>query len=768
MITLLPFQIKSAEQIAKRYMEFQNSENRPYETRTRPTPFYQALSALTGAGKTPILADAVVQMRLAMPVEPLVLWISKAKAVIDQTYKNFRPGGKYAHLVDMFAVTYLKDLTPDMIADETVPIISIATTGTFNQRDQAESSLRIYQVDQDRGSKSLWEFIKDRKTADGRRRDLIIVYDEGHNLSNQQIELLFDLEPEAILVASATLRTPGKLGAMIERLKAAGWQQNELVTSVSSKDVVEAQLVKKQIVLGGYETSMELALEPMLSKMKTLESTVKELGLSIRPKAIYVCKTNVNQEEGTLDDPAVPFDHRKAPPILIWRYLVQKGVDPSTIAVYCDLRFVRDFPPPKEFVLFSQGEKDFEEFQQGDYRHIIFNLSLQEGWDDPDCYLAYIDKSMESSVQIEQVIGRVLRQPCATHYPVSDLNTAHFYIRMDDRTVFPEILERVRTKIAAEFPEVDLDSFTDSGSCGSRILEPVKEVRYVPQTHIDASGAINPLEHIINSIHDYRADSVNTIGQGLRTEVIQKVASDETSEIISTFLPHTNKITARWVIDREIQKLYPRARGVCVLNDPKFDAKIEFTSRAYQLLREAGEEIVDTYLENSILISDNENLYEVGPVVINPEKAEVFTNALHSRYSGLNSLELSFARAIDGLGLPWARNPSNGGYSIPLLVKGTNRNFFPDFLVWKDNIVYALDPKADDLIVHDSGRKLFDIRDPEGHLNIAVRLFTRGEWIDNPITKINDRGYTVWALRAGRVWTRHYTTIEEAVGASLT
>src|SRR5690606_2391410 len=111
------------------------------------------------------------------------------------------------------------------------------------------------------------EYIKERKTTNGQRRDLIIVYDEGHNLSDQQIELLFELEPEAILVASATLRTPGKLGAMIERLRSSGWE-GDLVTSVSSRDVVEAGLVKRQLVIGGYETSMELALETMLSKME--------------------------------------------------------------------------------------------------------------------------------------------------------------------------------------------------------------------------------------------------------------------------------------------------------------------------------------------------------------------------------------------------------------------------------------------------------------------------------------------------------------------
>ena len=67
------------------------------------------------------------------------------------------------------------------------------------------------------------------------------------------------------------------------------------------------------------------------------------------------------------------------------------------------------------------GDKDYEAFTSGDYRHVIFNLSLQEGWDDPLVYFGYIDKSMESNIQVEQTIGRLLRQPGGVHYPVERL-----------------------------------------------------------------------------------------------------------------------------------------------------------------------------------------------------------------------------------------------------------------------------------------------------------------------------------------------------------
>ena len=56
--------------------------------------------------------------------------------------------------------------------------------------------------------------------------------------------------------------------------------------------------------------------------------------------------------------------------------------------------------------------------------------------------------------------------------------------------------------------------------------------------------------------------------------------------------------------------------------------------------------------------------------------------------------------------IQWVRNPSNGGYSIPLLDKGDTRHFYPDFLVWQDDLIFAIDPKAGHLLTKDAGRKL--------------------------------------------------------------
>jgi type III restriction enzyme len=574
------------------------------------------------------------------------------------------------------------------------------------------------------------------------------------------------------------MRTPGRLGRMIERLKDAGWSDEThddtkevvrscLVTAVSSKAVVDAGLVKKQIVIGGYESIMETMLDEMLDAMAVTSQKALEMAGFV-PKAIYVCRTNINQDDGSTDLPSRPFVERRAPPILIWRYLVEKkGVDPADIAVYCDLKFDRQaYPPPIDFKLFSGGEQDFAVFSAGKYRHIIFNLSLQEGWDDPACAYAYIDKSMGSTVQVEQVIGRVLRQPGAQHYPDPDLNTASFFIRVDNRQEFPRILKFVQDKLGAEMPGVRVEGYSDPGDRQRSRQEP-KETPTIPEIHIDAGEAVIPLAVVLKLVHDYRNKPVETVGKGEVVRATQTVGTGDKAFVQTLDTPHSNRVMARWLMRRGMQSLFPEAAKAVDWADPRFDARVEITSTAAVSLREAAEKLVDAYIEHSELVFEEENPYKVGPVLVNPKKAKPYKNALHASYD-LNGFEEEIADAIDDTALTWARNPSNGGYSIPLLDKGDTRNFFPDFLVWQDGLIFALDPKGGHLLMKDAWRKLLDIRDEKGNRKVLVRFISKGKWTDD-IKQVGSEGLTVWSMTktTGKVKARPVATAAEAVSAAL-
>ena len=148
MLELKAFQSDSAKSIADRYAFFANHPDRPRKG-VKPRPFFQALSALTGAGKTPILAQAVALMRAHFSSEPIVFWMSKAKSVVAQTATNFSGGGKYSEVVEGFRVINVAQLNPVLIEDETTPLLVMATTGLFNNKDQAEGALNIYKKDED-------------------------------------------------------------------------------------------------------------------------------------------------------------------------------------------------------------------------------------------------------------------------------------------------------------------------------------------------------------------------------------------------------------------------------------------------------------------------------------------------------------------------------------------------------------------------------------------------------------------------------------------
>ncbi|ALN73094.1 hypothetical protein [Aureimonas sp. AU20] len=373
-----------------------------------------------------------------------------------------------------------------------------------------------------------------------------------------------------------------------------------------------------------------------------------------------------------MDSPHAPFVKRKAPPILIWRYLTeQKGIPAAEIAVYGDLKVdQRDFPLPADFRLFSGGDDDFAAFTAGNFRHIIFNQALQEGWDDPTCGFAYIDKSMASATQVEQVIGRALRQPGVQHYANPILNTAHFYIRTGSRQEFQTILDTVRRRISGETPDVRIDGYSDQRDRTRSRLEP-KERRTVPEIHIDADAAVDQLADAVAGIHDYASDDVNTTGPGELSRAVQIVGERTPTQIETIRKDHSNRIVARWLVRRHMQSIYPEATKTIDWADPKFEVRIEITSVAATALREAAERLVDTYLDHSELSFEDANLYVVPSVLVKPDEVERFENALHDGYSDLQDNELEVARAIDTTGYMWSRSmprssgrtagPPNGG-----------------------------------------------------------------------------------------------------------
>lgn len=752
MIELFEFQRRAADQIAVRCVDYlagpvviEARGNR------RVIPFFQALDAITASGKTVILAEATNSIRASLPIAPLVLWLSKGKVVVDQTYANLTPGGKYHHLLPGFDIKALAEYDVTDVASTTVPIVYIATVGTFNQRDKERGTLLIHKSDiEDTANESIWDSLSSRLDEDGRRRPLIIVYDEAQNLTDLQTDLLLELEPEIFLAASATMKIPRHLADEMHTLKVQGsYSDEELVTHVDAKAVAESGLVKDTLVLAGYRTPMEEAVSELLSDLEQAEADTSLCDIGGHPKAIYVCKTNIVESDAfQRDDPKRHFDQRQAPPILIWRYLVSQGVPPDDIAVYCALTFDKSFPPPAEFRHFKGGDNDYEAFIAGDFHHVIFNLSLQEGWDDPLCYFAYVDKSMDSAVAVEQLIGRVLRQPNARHYTAERLNTAHFYVRVDRNDVFTRMLESVGRKLAAEAPSTLLIASAPGRSRPTEVRP--KKTAEIPGTALDSTSAVHPVQRLLDRFPDFRFDpGPNVESQGTRSIVRAIVGDDVVTDVEWERFNLSHAVTIRWLFIREVRRQYPRALEVVDVSTEKFDAKVGMGSIAHAQTNDLATEIVDAYLDNVNLVQKKVDPYTVGPILVREDEMESFRYALHTGYSGLNGPELEFANELNKLRMPWVRNPARGsGYGIPLVSRGPSQTFYPDFLVWNGDDIYAIDPKGGHILHEAAARKLLSIRQPRGSsVALHVRLISEGTWSED-VERQSPDGYTLWSTKA--------------------
>jgi type III restriction enzyme len=374
---------------------------------------------------------------------------------------------------------------------------------------------------------------------------------------------------------------------------------------------------------------------------------------------------------------------------------------------------------------------------------------------------------MGSQTQVEQVIGRVLRQPGAQHYNDPLLNRATFYIRLDNKQQFRPILDEVKKRIGVEPGGVDIRVSTGMGGTAKARQMPKSEMT-VPRIYVLSDQAAIDMDTVLESTPDYGAGGANADGVGSREVGLLKVGENADVTLLESTVAHSSRVTARWIVRREMRTLYPRALHALDDSDHRFDAMLDRTSIAAGQFRALGRQLVDAFLGGSSLRIEPTDLHKVGPIDAKPDKARTYKNAIHDAYD-LNEPEEKVAYAIDSTGLTWCRNPENGGWSIPLLDTGGTYNFYPDFLVWKGKDIYALDPKGAHILASNAYRKVLSIQKGTTGPRILARLISDGKWSDD-VKPLGKDGVTVWSwdTAIGKLRAKHYATVEKAVKGALT
>jgi type III restriction enzyme len=706
---LFPFQDEAAQSLreaALSWVAYAVRRGHPPEYGAYPIPFLGQLKAVTGSGKTPVLASTVSGVG-----DAVVFWTTRSSAVVEQTYANLN--GKYRGLLTPGAKV-IRDIPSQLAWRElidatkglTIWVLTVASWNEAEPGSNGDARLRLRREQPDWAGDGA-PFDQLRETL---KRPLWIVSDESHNQSEVQLDQLAALKPRGFFMASATPLV-NELFKKWEDALNEGEETKALFAAgrvpIKTRDVVDANLLKTTIEVVDYRSGSEESLDGALAALERVQAAADDENASVMPRAIYVVEKS-NPPRGSKGE---------ARPVAIWRHLRARGVPADEIAIYTD---TKELPEDAERVASLSA-------LEPRYRHIIFNQALQEGWDDPEAYVCYFDGATKSFVRIRQILGRVLRQPSAKHYAAEALNTATLILETPT-SAYETVITELKAELRLYAPEDEPAFATVRVKTRKEPLTPVPLKRGAKKLSLTRwalkAPSMTPVEKDLKSqaSRPWSDEDLAAPGTGRKATVSLKEGSEEYEDIdvLRSARIRNGAFLRRRILQRNracLNAIHPdRFTG------PSFDQLSCYGSQAQDELIALAARIVDdfeTKVEYQEDPDPDRTTWKIGEYRPRSEEMTPFDRAAHAEYSrsDFNKDETPFARAIDRVrGVTWARNPTteSQGYGIPLPKKvGDSSTFYPDFLVWKKGECWAVDTTGRHLLDAKVRGKLFALESPK-------------------------------------------------------
>ena len=381
---------------------------------------YFCLRVPTGGGKTWLAAKSValVNTHLLRCEHSVILWLVPSKPIRDQTLRALRDRlhPYYTALREAGPITVMdldeaKSVTRATL--DTSTTIIVATRQAFQVED--EESRKVYQ-----SSGALMHHFdnlsptqRDGLLTEGegaerttpcslanvlRLRRPFVVVDEAHN---SRTELAFDMlarfRPAGVMELTATPdleRTP-----------------SNVLHSVSAAELKAEEMIKLPVVLET-EPNWQQCLADAIGRRDALHKLADEERRSGSP---YL-----------------------RPLVLIQSEPRRAGVETLDFERVKNELITNHSIPASEIVVATGEEKGLEQID-ADYKlgianpacpvkFVITQKALAEGWDCPFAYILVSMASLSSATAVEQLLGRVLRQPGASHRQAKALNQSYAFV----------------------------------------------------------------------------------------------------------------------------------------------------------------------------------------------------------------------------------------------------------------------------------------------------------------------------------------------------
>ena len=386
---------------------------------SEPVPAYRPLEGLedvpyacirlpTGGGKTLLAAHAV---RLAADyVErdfPLVLWLAPSTTIADQTLAALKDtrhpyrqalDEAFSGRVRVLDVGERRLIRPQDLADGV--LIVVGTMQAFRVSDTGDRN--VYADDEafEPHFKAIPETAPNlERNTEGARKGMIklsfanllhwwrpvLILDEAHNfVTGLSGDVKRRLNPACVIEFTATPQ-----------------RKSNTIYAASARALQAAEMIKLPIMLTEHQ-SWEAAVSGALGERARLaEAAAKDGGAYVRPITLFKAQPDSG------DDP----------------------ITPARLKVH----LIENENIPAERIAVATGNvRDLDGINLLDpactIEHVITVAALREGW---DCSFAYVLCSLanlRSDTAVEQLLGRVLRQPYAQRRNTEALNRAYAHV----------------------------------------------------------------------------------------------------------------------------------------------------------------------------------------------------------------------------------------------------------------------------------------------------------------------------------------------------
>ena len=407
---------------------------------------YFCLRVPTGGGKTFLAASSValVNTHLLRSEHSVVLWLVPSDAIREQTLKALRhPAHPYHHALKLAgAVTVMdldeaKSLTRATLDTSTVVIVS--TVQAF-RRDKTEG-LKVYQ-----SSGALMQHFDSLAPA---QRDILLKEPDGttpYSLAN----VLRLRRPFLIVDEAHNARTEISF-ATFERFNPSGVMEltatpdmekvpSNVLHSVGAAELKAEQMIKLPILLEA-EPDWQQCLGDAIARRSELQKLADDEHRGgapyLRPLVLIQSEPR-RQGVETLDADRVRKELLENQRILPDEIVIATGEERGLEAIEKQYKLgIADPACPVKFV--------------------ITQKALAEGWDCPFAYILVGLSPQQSGTAVEQLLGRILRQPEAKARDTAALNQSYAFVRSSD---FARVANELRDGLVdAGFERKDASQF---------------------------------------------------------------------------------------------------------------------------------------------------------------------------------------------------------------------------------------------------------------------------------------------------------------------